>query len=123
MTAQSSTASIVKQQIIFLVLAGVELLDLAEPAQVFSMAASLGAPYSLHFCGNTGGTRSAQGLFLGQLEPLPSVSAEDLIVLAGVALDQLNQPLLDSTTRDWLIEAHTNGTRIAFICTGAFCLG
>lgn len=82
MTAQSSITSTVKQQIIFLVLAGVELLDLAGPAQVFSMAASLGTPYSLHFCGNTSGTRSAQGLFLGQLEPLPSVSAEDLIVVA-----------------------------------------
>lgn len=123
MSAQSFTTSTVKQQVIFLVLEGVELLDLAGPAQVFSMAASLGAPYSLHFCGNMGDARSAQGLFLGQLEPLPSLSAQDLIVVAGVALDQLDQPLLDTTTRDWLIAAHTNGTRIASICTGAFVLG
>ena len=123
MSAQPSTASTVKQQVIFLVLEGVELLDLAGPAQVFSIAASLGAPYSLHFCGNIGGVRAAQGLFLGQLEPLPSVSAHDLIVVAGVALDQLNQPLLDVATRDWIIEAHALGTRIASICTGAFGLG
>lgn len=123
MVAQSFTTSTVKQQVIFLVLQGVELLDLAGPAQVFSVAASLGAPYSLHFCGNMGEARSAQGLFLGQVESLPSLSAQDLIVVAGVALDQLDQPLLDTTTRDWLIDAHTNGTRIASTCTGAFVLG
>ncbi|MEH2014008.1 GlxA family transcriptional regulator [Nostoc sp.] len=123
MTAQPSTASTVKQQVIFLVLEGVELLDLAGPAQVFSIAASLGAPYSLHFCGNIGGVRSAQGLFLGQLELLPSVEARDLIVVAGVALDQLNQSLLDATTRDWIIDAHAKGTCIASICTGAIVLG
>ncbi len=123
MTAQHSTTSTVKQQVIFLTLEGVELLDLAGPAQVFSMAASLGAPYSLHFCANTCGARSAQGLFLGQLEPLPSVSAHDLIVVAGVALEQLKQPLLDAATCDWLIDAQANGTHIASICTGAFVLG
>jgi transcriptional regulator GlxA family with amidase domain len=122
-TAQHSTSNPTKRQVIFLVLEGVELLDLAGPAQVFSMAASLGAPYSLHFCANSSGARSAQGLFLGQLEPLPSVSAHDLVMVAGVALDQLNQPLLDAETRRWLIAAHTNGTRIASICTGAVVLG
>jgi transcriptional regulator GlxA family with amidase domain len=112
-----------KQKIIFLIFEGVELLDLAGPAQVFSMAASLDAPYSLHFCGNACGARSAQGLFLGQLEPLLSVSAHDLIIVAGVALAQLNQPLLDAETRDWLLDAHAKGTRIASICTGAAILG
>lgn len=123
MTAPPSTSSIVKQQVIFLVLQGVELLDLAGPAQVFSMAASLGAPYSLHFCAKTAGMRSAQGLFLGQLEPLPSVSANDVVMVAGVALNQLDQPLLDRETRDWLIDAHQTGARIASICTGAAVLG
>ena len=123
MITQSSTTSTVKQQVIFLVLEGVELLDLAGPAQVFSIAARLGAPYSLHFCSNIGGVRAAQGLFLGQLEPLPSVSARDLIVVAGVTLDQLNQSLLDAATRDWIINAHALGTRIASICTGAIVLG
>ncbi|GAA6615598.1 DJ-1/PfpI family protein [Scytonema sp. NUACC26] len=123
MTSEHSTSSTVKQRVIFLILDGVELLDLAGPAQVFSIAASLGAPYSLHFCANTSGVRSAQGLFLGQLEPLPPVSAYDVVMVAGVALDRLNQPLLDADTRCWLINAHTNGTCIASICTGAAVLG
>jgi transcriptional regulator GlxA family with amidase domain len=123
MTSEDSTSSTVKQRVIFLILDGVELLDLAGPAQVFSIAASLGAPYSLHFCANTSGVQSAQGLFLGQLEPLSPVSAYDVVMVAGVALDQLNQPLLDADTRCWLINAHTNGTRIASICTGAEVLG
>lgn len=123
MTSEHLIVGTVKQRVIFLVLGGVELLDLAGPAQVFSMAASLGAPYSLHFCANNPLVRSAQGLFLGQLEPLPSVCASDVVMVAGVALDQLNQPVLDSDTRRWLIDAHTNGTRIASVCTGAVVLG
>lgn len=98
----------VKQRVIFLVLEGVELLDLASPAQVFSMAASLGAPYSLHFCANRSGVRSAQGLFLGQFEPLPVVSANDLVMIAGVTLERLGQLLLDVETRRWLLDAHAN---------------
>ena len=113
----------VKQRVIFLVLEGVELLDLAGPAQVFSMAASLGAPYSLHFCANQTGARSAQGLFLGQLEPLPIVSANDLVMVAGVTLERLSQPLLDVDTRRWLLDAHAKSTCIASICTGASVLG
>ncbi|MUG95341.1 helix-turn-helix domain-containing protein [Scytonema sp. UIC 10036] len=123
MTSQHSTSGTVKQRVIFLILEGVELLDLAGPAQVFSIAVSLGAPYSLHFCANTSGVRSAQGLFLGQLDPLPSVSVHDVVMVAGVALERLNQPLLDADTRCWLMNAHTNGTRIASICTGAAVLG
>jgi transcriptional regulator GlxA family with amidase domain len=122
-TSQHVTSSKVKQRVIFLVLEGVELLDLAGPAQVFSMAASLGAPYSLHFCANLSGMRSAQGLFLGQLEPLPVVSTHDLVMVAGVALEQLTHPLLDTDTCRWLVDAYMNGARIASICTGAFVLG
>ncbi len=123
MTAQPFTINTVKQQVVFLILEGVELLDLAGPAQVFSIAASLGAPYCLHFCGNISEARSAQGLFLGHLETLPFVSADDLIIVAGVALDQLNPSLLDLATRDWLTDAHNRGICIASICTGALVLG
>ena len=123
MISQHLIAGTVKQRVILLVLGGVELLDLAGPAQVFSMAASLGAPYSLHFCANTLGVRSAQGLFLGQLEPLPSVSVNDMVIVPGVALERLKQPLLDAGTRHWLIHAHTNGAQIASICTAAAVLG
>lgn len=123
MTASLSTSSNDEQRVIFLVLQGVELLDLAGPAQVFRMAALSGAPYSLYFCANTSGVRSAQGLFLGQLKPLPTVSPNDVVIVAGVALDQLDQPLLDSETRAWLIDAHQKGACIASICTGAAVLG
>ncbi|XGV94791.1 MAG: GlxA family transcriptional regulator [Leptolyngbya sp. BL-A-14] len=123
MATQPSTTSAVKQRVIFLVLDKVQLLDLAGPAQVFSMAASYGAPYSLHFCANSSEVRSAQGLFLGQLEPLLPVSADDLIMIAGVMLEQPAQPLLDEETRNWLLNAYQKGTRVASICTGAMALG
>ena len=123
MTSQLSVSSTAKQRVIFLVLDGVELLDLAGPAQVFSIAAAMGAPYFLHFCANHPEVRSGQGLFLGQLEPLPTTSVNDTVMIAGVALDKLNQPLLDPDTRHWLSNVHITGTRITSICTGAMVLG
>jgi len=121
--AQLSITRAVKQRVIFLVLDKVQLLDLAGPAQVFSMAASYGAPYSLHFCASSSEVRSAQGLFLGQLEPLLPVSADDLVIIAGVMLEQPAQPLVDEETRSWLLDAYQKGTRIASICSGAMVLG
>lgn len=123
MTSQPSIAPIVKQRVVFLILDGVQLLDLAGPAQVFTTAAALGAPYSLHFCANIFEVRSTQGLLLGQLEPLPIASSNDLLIVPGVTLKRLNQPLLDAKTRHWLVDAYRNGICIASICTGAIALG
>lgn len=119
-----SISSTDKQRIIFLILNGVHLLDLAGPVQVFDTATSFGAPYSLHFCGNTQ-VQSAQGLFLAQLEPLPTVCSSDLVIVAGVktALDEQDRPLLDLGTRRWLTDAHTAGVHIASVCAGAVALG
>lgn len=122
-TSANPTASPNPQRVFFLLLEGVELLDLAGPAQVFSTAALLGAPYSLHFCASDTGVRSSQGLFLGQLEPLPIVAPQDLVLVPGVSLNKLNQPLLDENTRQWLTQACHNGNQIASICTGALALG
>lgn len=87
------------------------------------MATSLGVPYSLHFCAAQTGVRSAQGLFLGQLEPLPAPSSTDQVLVAGVSLDRLSHPLLDPQTLSWLQTASTSGVQIASVCTGAVALG
>ncbi len=123
MRASRSISSINKQRIFFLVLDGVELLDLAGPAQVFDVAGTLGAPYSLHFCASSPQVRSAQGLSLGQLELLPTIRSSDVVLVAGIALEKLNQPILDENTHHWLLNAHTVGAAIASVCTGAVVLG
>ncbi len=101
LTNPPSISSSDKQRIIFLILDGVHLLDLAGPAQVFETAASMGAPYSLHFCSGNTQVQSAQGLVLAQLEPLPTVCSSDLVIVAGVktALSDLVRPLLEPGTR------------------------
>lgn len=120
-----SISSTDKQRIIFLILNGVHLLDLAGPVQVFDTAASFGAPYSLHFCSGNTQVQSAQGLCLAQLEPLPIVRSSDLVIVAGVktALEEQDGSLLDLDTRRWLIAAHAIGVHIASVCAGAAALG
>lgn len=130
-----------KQRILFLILDEVEILELAGPAQVFDIAARLGAPYSLHFCGLTQQVRSTQGLGLAQLEPLPEVYSTDLIVVPGAQtlLHELDQTQVEGVLtgtsveyakqtlsveiRQWLIEAHKIGAHIASVCGGAIALG
>lgn len=124
-TSSDSSSCSNHQRILFLLLERVELLDLAGPAQVFDIAATLGAPYSLHFCSGNSQVRSAQGLFLAQLEPLPTVYPSDLVIVAGAQPSKpgMDSPLMNVETRQWLIEAYTIGAHIASICIGAVALG
>jgi transcriptional regulator GlxA family with amidase domain len=113
-----------KQRVIFLVLPEVELLNLAGSAQVFEVAHRLGTTYSLHFCCSNTQVKSAQGLFFGQLEPLPTISANDLIIVPGTLSDwSANEPQLDAQTRNWLSSAPSAGAQVASVSTGAFLLG
>lgn len=125
MTSEHSIKSTDKQRIIFLIRDEVELLDLAGPTQVFDVAARLLAPYSLHFCAGNTQVRSAQALFLGQLEPLPTPSSSDLVIVPGSLLDgrEGDAPSLEPDTRNWLAGAHATGAHIASVCAGAFALG
>ncbi len=125
LTNSPSISSSDKQRIIFLILDGVHLLDLAGPAQVFETAASMGAPYSLHFCSGNTQVQSAQGLFLAQLEPLPTVCSSDLVMVAGVKMNLYEHDglLLEPGTRRWLTTAHAAGVHIASVCSGAVALG
>lgn len=109
------------RRIIVLVLPHVHLLDLAGPVQAFYEAAALGGDYRVIHCGTTDKVRSAQGLVLADLEPLPQPVASDTVLVPGI----------DSTTVDrighasfaWLRQAEKAGARIASICSAAFVLG
>lgn len=114
-----------ERRVIFLVLPGVQLLDLAGPVQVFDTAARIFAvPYSLMFCAATSEIRSTQRLTISRLEPLPEVNGSDLVLVPGTGGSLLDdREWLDAATRRWLQESYRVGAHIASICTGANALG
>ncbi|HEY2748850.1 MAG TPA: DJ-1/PfpI family protein [Polyangia bacterium] len=107
-------------RVVVLLLPGVHLQDMAGPVQVLYEAAQLGGDYRLRFCSVERRVRTAQGLMLAELEPLPAPRPGDLVLVPGTAsaaLDRLVVP------RAWLRAAHQAGARVASICSGAFALG
>jgi transcriptional regulator GlxA family with amidase domain len=106
--------------VVFLICPEVEILDLAGPLQAFHEAAR-----SQHFCIRTCSTRDEvrthQGIVLSNLEPLPEVSAGDLVIVPGMpyaATEQVEREVIR-----WLRRAAAEGAHVSSICTGAFVLG
>ena len=99
----------------------VEILDVAGPVQAFHEANRVGADYQVLSCAREPRVRTDQGLWLADLEPLPAVAAEDLVVVPGVRMDALAR--IDGAFLQWLREAHDRGAHLASVCTGAFALG
>ena len=117
-------ASPPETQLLFLLLPHVHALDLAGPVQVFHEANGFGARYRLRFCGVERRVRTAQGLWLADLEPLAEagdVGPGDLVLVPGVDSTRLGD--LDDSASGWLRAAHAAGARVGSICTGAFALG
>jgi hypothetical protein len=107
------------RQVLFAILPEVVLLDVAGAAEAFRMAGQF-APgsYELQFVGPNPSVRSAVGLHLSQLQPLPaSVHDGAIVVIAGVssrALD-LNSPAAKKLG-EWLAKVSRNA------CVPAACL-
>ena len=114
-----------KRRIIFVLLPGVNLLDLGGPAQVFDVARRFGADYDLLFCAATPQVLSIQGLPLGPLAPFPTPYPNDLVVIPGPRLDDPvpGQPWIEPAAVAWLRAAHAAGAHLASVCTGLAALG
>ncbi len=110
---------------VVLVQPAVNLLDLSGPVQVFDAANHLGAGYALSYVSETPEVRSAQGLRLAGLGPLPAVGAGDLVLVPGPRLQPPtpSQPLVSAGVVQWLRTAGEQQARIAAVCTGAAALG
>lgn len=102
---------------IFLLLPEVEVLDLAGPLQAFSEAKR----YRTRLCSTRERIHSHQGAVFADLEPLPDVSAESLIVVPGMPYAATEQ--IERKVAKWLADAASRGAHIASVCTGAFVLG
>lgn len=109
------------RRVIVLLLPAVHMLDLAGPLQAFYEANGLGARYELVHCAEQPTVRTAQGLVLADLGPLPEPAGDDLVLVPGMDSSRLD-PLADVPTA-WLRRACGQGALVVSVCSGAFALG
>nr|WSY49090.1 DJ-1/PfpI family protein [Streptomyces sp. NBC_00886] len=110
--------------VVFFLVSGVHLLDLAGPAQVFSTAADLGHPYTLSYVAEQPQVTSAQGLPLAAGLDWPELGPEDLIVVPGWrSLRLAHGPTIGATSLQALRDHHSRGGTVASVCAGADALG
>ncbi|WNI15409.1 GlxA family transcriptional regulator [Actinacidiphila sp. ITFR-21] len=111
-------------EVVFLLVPGVHLLDLAGPAQVFSTAADLGLPYGLRYAAEQEDVLTAQGLPLRAATEWPALSAADLVLVPGWRSPSLRDTgALRPDTLDRLRVHHAAGGTVASVCAGADALG
>jgi transcriptional regulator GlxA family with amidase domain len=128
--------------VVFVLLPGVHLLDLAGPAQAFFTAGDFGHPYDLRYVsgvepGEPGDPRasgpgpdagvvaSAQGLPLVAGTDWPELVPGDLVVVPGwrVGGTRVAWPRLSTPLRARLADHHAAGGTVASVCAGADALG
>lgn len=111
-------------RIVFFLVPGVHLLDLAGPAQAFSTAADFGHPYTLDYVAEQPQVPTAQGLPLVARLDWPELGPEDLIVVPGWrALDLADSPAIGDAPLRVLRDHHARGGTVASVCAGADALG
>jgi transcriptional regulator GlxA family with amidase domain len=96
-----------------------EVLDFAGPLQALhELNAYIDEPYEILHCGVAAAATSAQGLVLGELQPLPEPRTNDCIFVPGF-------PVHMGVPRGyarWLKASDRVGARIFAVCTGSFVL-
>lgn len=106
---------------IFVVLPEVEILDFAGPLQALSEANRTRERYRIRICATRPRIVSDQGVVLSDLEPLPDVVGDALVVVPGMPY-RATEKIERKVTR-WIANAARGGAHIASVCTGAFVLG
>src|SRR5260370_38168944 len=107
-------------RVLVLLLPEVHLQDLSGPVQVLYEAAQLGGAYQLSYCADAPRVRSAQGLELSDLAPLPEARKGDLVLVPGTASASLSRL---PVPRAWLRGALEAGARLGPIRRGALTRG
>ena len=118
-------------EVLFAVLPGLVLLDLAGPAEAFRIAErKVPGSYRLRYMAPVESVRSAIGLQLGALEPLPHVLAPDtILVLTGVAgkIVDFTEPaaahLVAWLQSAWLQSATADSALLICVCAGSVIAG
>ncbi|MBF6066332.1 DJ-1/PfpI family protein [Nocardia terpenica] len=111
-------------RVVFVLLPGFHLLDLAGPAHVFDTAAAYGHGYELVYLAAREQVRSAQGLPVLARTAWPELTSEDLIVVPGWRAPTLRDgPAVSAAVRERLRAHHAAGGLVASVCSGADALG
>jgi transcriptional regulator GlxA family with amidase domain len=112
-------------KVVFLLVPGLHLLDLAGPAQAFGTAADLGYGYQLAYVAEQEKVRTAQGVAISATNDWPVLAEGDLIIVPGWRANPViagTGPLADATLTV-LAAHHANGGTVASVCAGADALG
>ncbi|HYF64107.1 MAG TPA: helix-turn-helix domain-containing protein [Herpetosiphonaceae bacterium] len=104
----------------FALFPGCEILDVAGPVQALSEAGAYGAGFAVQYCGLEPAVRTAQGLEISGVQPLPEVAADDWVFVPGFQMAGGGPP---AGLGGWLRGAVAAGARVCAVCTGAFVLG
>ncbi|HEY4452832.1 MAG TPA: AraC family transcriptional regulator, partial [Pseudonocardiaceae bacterium] len=108
-------------RVVFLLVPGLHLLDLAWPAQVFASAADFGFDYQVDYVGEHDTIPTAQGLVVNAEPSLPALTGADLIVVPGwrARTGLIDTGPLAPDTLAWLRGHHAAGGTIMSVCAGA----
>ena len=110
--------------VVFLLVPGLHLLDLAGPAQVFSTAADLGLGYEVRYVSGREDVPTAQGVTLRAGTAWPDTSPDDLVVVPGWRSGgEVPLRVLTPGQASGLAAHHAAGGTVASVCSGAFALG
>jgi transcriptional regulator GlxA family with amidase domain len=107
------------RKVIFVSFDGFEILDAAGPIQAFHEANTFGARYELEHCGHAASARTAQGLLISDLKPLPAVDERDIVIVPGYPVMEAKAP---RPVISWLKSVYARGAQVCSVCTGAFVL-
>ena len=111
--------------VVFVLVPGVHILDLAGPSQVFSFANDFGYEYQQRYVGERAEVPTAQGLTLTATTTWPVLSASDLVVVPGWrALSTFGDDVrVGAKFLTELRAHHEHGGVVASVCAGAEMLG
>jgi transcriptional regulator GlxA family with amidase domain len=111
-------------RIVFLLVDGLHLLDLAGPAQAFRTAADFGCGYELRYVAEQEDVRTAQGLTVRAQTSWPALTADDLIIVPGWRSPMIaGTGALSAAAFARLARHHGDGGTVVSICAGADALG
>ena len=112
-------------KVVFLLVPGLHLLDLAGPAQAFGTAGDLGRGYQLHYVGEREDVPTAQGVTVQAATSWPPLTAQDLVIVPGwrVSLAPAGTGALAGAALAALAGHHAVGGTVASVCAGADALG
>ncbi|RJQ82830.1 helix-turn-helix domain-containing protein [Pseudonocardiaceae bacterium YIM PH 21723] len=111
-------------RVVFVLVPGLHLLDLAGPAQAFGIAADLGLGYELLYVADQPSVRTAQGVTLQAETQWPDLGPDDLLVVPGWRAPELvGTGPISAAALHRLAEHHAAGGTVISVCAGTDALG